>query len=211
MQSIIFDIDGTLWDSTDVVADSWNAAIYDTVGIKANLDGDRLKQLFGKTMDEIGQAMLPMLDKKKRDEVCRICYKYEDEYLLKNSGVFYDGVRETIEKLAEKYDLYIASNCQAGYIETTMKYGNFADKIKDFICFDDTKLPKGENIKILMQRNNIKEAIYVGDIQGDFEASKVAGIPMIYASYGFGKVENPDYTITSIKELPDLMEKINKA
>lgn len=65
MKNIIFDVDGTLWDSTDVVADSWNAAIRDTVGIEANLDGDRLKQLFGKTMDEIGLAMLPMLDKKK--------------------------------------------------------------------------------------------------------------------------------------------------
>lgn len=210
MKSIIFDVDGTLWDSTDVVADSWNAAIRDTVGIEANLDGARLKQLFGKTMDEIGLEMLPMLEKKKRDEVCRICYKYEDEYLLKNSGVFYDGVKETINKLAEKYDLYIASNCQTGYIETTMRYGGFTDKIKDFICYDDTRLSKGENIKILMQRNNIKDAVYVGDIQGDFEASKLAGIPMIYASYGFGKVENPNYTINDIKELPSLMEKISK-
>lgn len=208
MKNIIFDVDGTLWDSTDVVADSWNAAIRDTVGIEANLDGDKLKQLFGKTMDEIGLAMLPMLDKKKRDEVCLVCYKYEDEYLLNNSGVFYNGVRETIDELSKQYDLYIASNCQTGYIETAMRYGGFADKIKDFICFDDTKLPKGENIKILMQRNNIKEAVYVGDIQGDFEASKVAGIPMIYASYGFGTVENPDYTIKDIRELPALMEKI---
>lgn len=211
MKSIIFDVDGTLWDSTDVVADSWNAAIRDTVGIEANLDGDRLKQLFGKTMDEIGLAMLPMLDKPKRDEVCLVCYKYEDEYLLNNSGVFYDGVKETIDELAKHYDLYIASNCQTGYIETTMRYGGFADKIKDFICFDDTKLPKGENIKILMERNNINadEAVYVGDIQGDFEASKVAGIPMIYASYGFGKVENPDYTIKDIRELPNLIAQIN--
>ena len=210
MQNIIFDIDGTLWDSTDVVAESWNAAIRDTAGIEANLDGDRLKQLFGKTMDEIGRLMLPNLDDKKRKEVCNACYQYEDENLLKNSGVFYDGVTETINKLAEKYNLYIASNCQKGYIELTMKYGNFTDKIKDFICFDDTRLPKGENIKILMQRNNMKEAIYVGDIQGDFEASKVANIPMIYASYGFGKVENPDYTIKDIKEIPALMEKINE-
>lgn len=209
MQSIIFDVDGTLWDSTDIVADSWNAAIFDTVGIKANLDGARLKQLFGKTMDEIGRLMLPTLDAKKRTEVCLVCYKYEDEYLLKNSGIFYDGVIETINTLAEKYDLYIASNCQKGYIETTMRYGGFTDKIKDFICFDDTKLSKGENIRILMQRNNIKEAIYVGDIQGDFEASKIAGIPMIYASYGFGKVENPDYMIEDIREIPALMEKIN--
>ena len=52
MKNIIFDIDGTLWDSTDVVAESWNEAIWEKAGIKANLDGDKLKKLFGKTMDE---------------------------------------------------------------------------------------------------------------------------------------------------------------
>lgn len=43
MKNIIFDIDGTLWDSTDVVAESWNEAIWEKAGIKANLDGDKLK------------------------------------------------------------------------------------------------------------------------------------------------------------------------
>ena len=55
MKNIIFDIDGTLWDSTDVVAESWNEAIWEKAGIKANLDGDKLKKLFCKTMDEIGR------------------------------------------------------------------------------------------------------------------------------------------------------------
>lgn len=44
MKNIIFDIDGTLWDSTDVVAESWNEAIWEKAGIKANLDGDKLKK-----------------------------------------------------------------------------------------------------------------------------------------------------------------------
>ena len=33
MKNIIFDIDGTLWDSTDVVAESWNEAIWEKAGI----------------------------------------------------------------------------------------------------------------------------------------------------------------------------------
>ena len=46
MKNIIFDIDGTLWDSTDVVAESWNEAIWEKAGIKANLDGDKLKKIY---------------------------------------------------------------------------------------------------------------------------------------------------------------------
>lgn len=83
------------------------------------------------------------------------------------------------------------------------------DKVKDHLCYGDTGLHKGETIKLLMKKNNIDEAIYVGDTQGDFEACEMANIPMIFASYGFGKVENPAYTINDIKELPSLMAKIN--
>lgn len=210
MKNIIFDIDGTLWDSTEVVADSWNAAIRNKSGIEANLDGDKLKQLFGKTMDEIGRIILPMLDDEKRAEVCQACYDYEDAFLEEHSGVFYDGVIDTLEKLAETYNLYVVSNCQLGYIETTLRYAGLTDKIKDHLCYGDTLAHKGETIKILMSRNNIEKAIYVGDTQGDFEACQMAEIPMIFANYGFGKVENPDYIINDIKELPALIEQLNK-
>lgn len=160
-------------------------------------------------MDEIGRLMLPTLDDEKRAEVCQACYDYEDAYLEKHSGVFYDGVIDTLNELAKDYNLYVVSNCQVGYIETTLRYANMTDKVKDHLCYGDTGLHKGETIKLLMKKNNIDEAIYVGDTQGDFEACEMANIPMIFASYGFGKVEKPAYTINDIKELPSLMAKIN--
>lgn len=211
MKNIIFDIDGTLWDSTDVVADSWNEAILVNTGVEAKLTGDRLKQLFGRTMEEIGRILLPDLDDEKRAQVCQACYDYEDAYLEKQSGVFYDGVTETLKALAKDYNLYVVSNCQLGYIETTLKYAQLTDVIKDHLCYGDTGLHKGETIKLLMKNNQLDEAIYVGDTQGDFEACEMAGIPMIFASYGFGKVDSPAYTITDIRELPALMEQLNKA
>ncbi len=211
MKNIIFDIDGTLWDSTDIVAESWNDAILAETGRDLKLDGARLKQLFGKTMDDIAKSMLPDLDYKRRMEVCQACYDYEDRHLAKYPGVFYDGVQETLKKLAEKYNLYVVSNCQVGYIELTLKHAGLTDVVKDHVCFGDNNLPKGENIDLLMRRNDIakNDAVYVGDIQGDYDACQVAQIPMIYASYGFGTVATPDYTINDIKELPALMEKIN--
>ena len=208
--NIIFDVDGTLWDSTDVVANSWNDAILAKTGQHANLDGARLKQLFGKTMEEIGRLMLPNLDDEKRAEVCQACYDYEDELLAKEAGTFYAGVKDTLETLAKSNDLYVVSNCQVGYIDTVLKHLGMLDKFKGFLCYGDTNLPKGETIKILMKQHNITDAIYVGDTQGDFDACHVAGIPMIFCAYGFGKVENPDYTISDIKELPALIAKLDK-
>ena len=92
---------------------------------------------------------------------------------------------DTLNELAKDYNLYVVSNCQVGYIETTLRYANITDKVKDHLCYGDTGLHKGETIKLLMKKNNIDEAIYVGDTQGDFEAAKWQNIPMNFCKLWF--------------------------
>ena len=210
MYSVIFDVDGTLWDSTEAIAKSWNEAIKEVLNYDRGVTADILRQLFGKTTNEIAAELLPNFSEEERLKALYRCFDYEDEYLIEHPGKFYEGMYETLIKLSEKHDLYVVSNCQKGYIELTLKHAKLTEVIKDHVCFGDNDLPKGENIKYIMEKNNIKKAIYVGDIQGDYNACQVAKIPMIYASYGFGEVENPDYTINDIRELPALMEEIEK-
>ena len=62
-------------------------------------------------------------------------------------------------------------------------------------------MDKGQNISLLMERNGIKSAVYVGDTEGDEKAARFAGIPFIWASYGFGKAKKPDGVIDDICEL----------
>ena len=97
--------------------------------------------------------------------------------------------------------MYIVSNCQSGYIEVCMESLGITKDIKDYACYGDNKVSKGENIRLLMERNGVKNAVYVGDTQGDADACRMAGIPMIFATYGFGKVEAPEYQIDKFAEL----------
>lgn len=71
----------------------------------------------------------------------------------------------------------------------------------DFECSGVTGLSKGENNKIIMERNKLKSPIYVGDTAGDAESAKAAEIPFVYARYGFGNVEKYDYVIDSFEEI----------
>jgi len=58
---------------------------------------------------------------------------------------------------------------------------------------------------LIIQRNNLINPVYVGDTEGDLKASRYAGIPFIYARYGFGNVKEFDYVIDSFEELLNLV------
>lgn len=201
MDAIIFDIDGTLWDSRQVVAESWNQVVLREKGYHPGFTGENISYLFGRTMDEIARRLFPDLPPQERDRLARLCFVEENKALEETPGDFYPGVLETIPKLAERYPLYIVSNCQAGYIDLVIRHSGLAHCFSGGMCFDDTFQPKGENLKRLAQREGLKDPVYVGDTQGDWEACQVAGMPMIFAAYGLGQVRDPLPTITQFDQL----------
>lgn len=204
MDGIIFDIDGTLWDSTDSVAASWNRAIRENSSLDLTIDAEILSGLFGKTMTEIGNALFPDYPEDERNRLLEICYQYENNYLIDHPGAAYPGVLDTIRKLYEKYPLFIVSNCQLGYIEVTMKGTGIEPYIKDHLCFGETQVSKGETLLMLMGRNDLKTPVYVGDTQGDADACRHAGIPFIFAEYGFGNVPDAAVRISTFSELCEM-------
>lgn len=205
MEAIIFDVDGTLWDSTKVVAKAWNRAIEETTDLNIRVDAAQLKGLFGKPLDEIIDRLFPMLPNQEKAVLQQSCYKYEHEFIEKESKLcyLYEGMLDGIRTLSKKYKIFIVSNCQAGYIELFLNATNLGSYITDYTCPGDTGLLKGENLKLIMKRNNLNSAVYIGDTQGDADACKIANLPMIFASYGFGTVNNPDYSITQFSDLLD--------
>lgn len=204
MDSIIFDVDGTIWDSTQSVADSWNIAIKEHSDLNLTLDPVSLSRVFGKTMTEIADAVFPSLDPEKRMELLDFCFDAENRYLETHPGTVYDGVLETVRQLAEKYPLFIVSNCQCGYIEVMLRTTGLEPYIRDHLCFGETMTPKGETIRTLVERNGLESPVYVGDTQGDADACKAAGVPFIFAEYGFGNVPDAKVRIRTFSELKGL-------
>ncbi len=52
-----------------------------------------------------------------------------------------------------------------------------------------------------MEKHNIESCVYIGDTQGDYEATVEAGIPFILAAYGFGAPEGYVARIEKFEEL----------
>lgn len=204
MDSIIFDVDGTIWDSTESVAASWNKAIRESSDLDLTLEPVSLSRVFGKTMTEIADALFPALETDKRMKLLDICFDEENRYLEDHPGILYPGVTETIKSLALKYPLYIVSNCQCGYIEVMLRTTGLEPYIKDHLCFGETQVSKGETILMLMEKNGLKSPVYVGDTQGDDDSCKTARIPFIFAEYGFGNVPDAGTRIHTFSELAEM-------
>ncbi len=204
--AIIFDMDGTLWDSSLQVAEAWSIVTVPKLG-RAVTQED-MHRTMGMPMDELAKAIFPDHELQELLPVMEESCKVENEYLLKHGAVLYPQAVETIQALSEEYPLYIVSNCQEGYIESFLAYYQTEAYFKDHICFGENGRPKSENIALIMERNGIDHGIYVGDIQADYEAAVQAGAQFIHAAYGFGTVDAAVPELKALSELPKLLKEI---
>lgn len=201
IDSIIFDLDGTLWNSIEGICEAWKTVLANNPNITGIVTPEDMQGCMGLPMDEIGKRLFPDLDDKFRTKLMKEFCETEQVYLGEHGGRLFPKLEETLEKLSKKNKLFIVSNCQDGYIQCFFKAHKLNKYFSDFECWGVTGLSKGENNKIIMERNNLKKPIYVGDTNGDAESAKVAGIPFVYARYGFGNVEEYDYVIDRFEEL----------
>ena len=201
-ESLIFDIDGTLWDSRELVAEGYNIQLEREGLSHLAVNAELFLPLFGKVMTEIADIIFATIPSPERYALMERCMDTENKYLQENEcRIGYPGVRETLEQLAEKHRLFIVSNSQKGYPELCMEKLGIAPYIRGHLCFGDTGTSKGQTIRTLMDKYNIEHCAYIGDTQGDYEATVEAGIPFIWAAYGFGTPDGYARKIDSIDQL----------
>ena len=205
-KGLIFDMDGTLWDSSENVAASWTKTVKDLGYDRPEITKQDIMGVMGLTMDKIADKLFGDLTKQERMELLDKCGNNENEYLRKHGGVLYPDLEKTFIRLKEKYPLFIVSNCQSGYIEAFLEYYGFGKYFDDIECYGNNLKGKGENIALLASRNGLDRAYYIGDIQGDYDATMQAGFDFIHAAYGFGKIDHTVPELQKFSDLPELLE-----
>ena len=201
MDSIIFDVDGTLWDSTDVVAKAWTDYLRQKEQIDLTITAGQLKTLFGKPLAEIAALVFPEYPENEQLRLIDGCCEAEHALLHITGAPLYEDLEKALQILSAQYPLYTVSNSQCGYIELFLEKTRFAKYFQGHLCNGDTGLDKGSNIRQIADQNGLKDPVYVGDTMGDFEACRKAGVPFVLAEYGFGEVSEPDMRISKPMDL----------
>ncbi len=201
--SIIFDLDGTLWNSTPQISICWEEVLKGTKYKAPSLDA--LYKVMGLPDDELMQILFPGIDPKEGKRLFDLCCDLENVHLEKQGGTAYEGIEETLKELSKKYRLAIVSNCNDGYIEAYFASMGTKEYFEDYESFGRTGLSKKDNIIDVIKRNGYKNAVYVGDTIWDMQSAQGAGIDFIHANYGFGDFEACGEVINSPKELLDIL------
>lgn len=193
--SIIFDLDGVLWDAVEEVS-----KVYQKHLNRTDID---LRNYMGRTSlqlsVDLGISMEELIEIQSE----------EVKHLMYNPGKIYEGVIRTIQKLKnDGKELFIVSNCQKGYIYTFLEAAGLSDFFTE-CCYDDGQVldSKTANLRYLINKYNMMNPVYVGDTESDYQSALRAEMDFIAADYGYGNIpEEVKLRIDDITELPALLE-----
>ncbi|TZF83239.1 HAD family hydrolase [Pedobacter sp. BS3] len=205
--SIIFDMDGTLWDPMNVYTEAWNRGFLES-GLNRPISRAELMAMMGWEKQKVMDKLLPGYDTAVQEKAYLSVSNWLTSLMNEKDGVIYEGVQAGLAQLAKKYKLFIVSNCPEGIIRLFMKRAGIEQYITDEMAHGVNLQPKSYNIKLLMDKYQLKRPVYVGDTNGDSEQSRLAGIPFVFMSYGFGTTERYDMKFEDFSAFTDYFMRI---
>lgn len=207
---IIFDLDGTLIDSSKDIAWAVNKTL-NHLGFN-ELSYDVIKSYIGWGVKMLLEQAVP----KERHNILaharNIFLKYYEDHLLVDTHL-YSGAKEILEYFKHK-KLAIITNKPLGLTEKILNGLSIPKYFQKVIGGDSVqnKKPHPEAVDIVLAELSVKpeKAIFIGDSRIDIEAGKNAGIITCGAVYGFrGKDElinaGADFLIEEIGELKGIV------
>jgi phosphoglycolate phosphatase len=202
---VIFDMDGTLVDSSITIVNAINH-----VRAKLNLAPLETNLILEKVNDpELNPAEYFY-------EVPAFTPEHEawfSDYYTQNHEQelqLYTGVKALLESLKSKgFQLAIATNSYRGSTLESLSHLNILDYFESLACYDD--VGRGKPAPDMLEKNlkdlkvKAEETVFIGDSERDMLASKSANIDYIMINWGFSDYED------AIREVADLEKAILEA
>jgi phosphoglycolate phosphatase len=204
---IIFDMDGTLVDSSLTLARAINS-VRKNLGLKSMDEKHILSKVNEVNLNPAQYFYETKNFTAQHEEWFASYYTQNHEKELR----LYEGVGEFLDELREKgYLLALATNAYRVSALQSLSYLKITEKFSAVACHDDVAEGKPSPLMLykILEELDIKnsETIFIGDGERDELASKNANIDYIMVSWGFSEHENNNKK-TIVHNIKKLKEKI---
>ena len=197
---IIFDMDGTLVDSSITIVNAINH-----VRSKLNLEALNKDLILTKVNDP---ELNPALFFYEVEEFSPQHEQWFSDYYTNNHEKeleLYTGINSLLKELKEKgYELAIATNAYRGSTLQSLGHLNVLDYFGSIACYDD--VGRGKPAPDMLEKNledlklEVKNSIFVGDSERDLMAANNLKMDYIMINWGFSDYEDAIRTVDKLKE-----------
>ena len=199
---IIFDMDGTLINSGDVIVNTINF-------VRVNLQLppiDKETMLHQINNPDINAAEFFYGTKEFTQEQTKLFGDYYDKNCIKDIKL-YDGIKELLEQLSKKYILSVATNASSDFANKMLKHLDIKKYFDLVVGANMVKAPKpsADILLFALKYFNLKvqDAMLIGDSNKDKKAAEQIGMKYYLVDWGFSTCKN------CIKDTQELLHKIN--
>jgi len=213
IDAIVFDLDGTLIDSRDDIANSLNQTFreigYDPLPMEviASFVGNGVNPLIHRAVEAAGHI-------EREKEVLTLFRQRYWEHLLDNTRLF-EGVAETLPKLEGRYAMGLVSNKPEIFTKRIVGELGLKKYFNESVYGGDTlPVKKPDPLPLLHAAAHLgvsaEESLMIGDSKSDVKAARAAGFQIVCMSYGYNHGEDirnydPDLVVDSMAELKDVL------
>ena len=212
IKAVLYDFDGTLLDSNELIAESWRHTVKSLAG--REISDDEIRSSLGEMLADSMRRLVPEAD----PDTARDFYReYQREIFLDRISLF-DGTKETLNALKEAgYKNALATSRLKTSTFRALDWFGITDCFDTILTANDTDKFKPDPTPIFMVLDTLgcrpEEAIFIGDTVHDIEAGAAAGVFTLLVDWSFalppGPVRDnapaPDGVLKRMQDIPELL------
>lgn len=209
MKAIIFDMDGTLFQTDKILELSLDdtfehlrqAGEWDT-----ETPIEKYREIMGVPIQIVWETLMPLHSIELREGANKIFHERLIENIRKGQGALYPNAVEALTFLKDKgYAIFIASNGLTEYLKAIVEYYHLDTWVTETFSIQQIdSLDKGELVKGIVNKYSITSGAVVGDRLTDIKAAKANGLLAIGCNFDFAKKEELAIADVVIDDLMDL-------
>ncbi|NOU96632.1 HAD hydrolase-like protein [Paenibacillus sp. LMG 31456] len=216
VQSLIFDMDGTLFQTDKILEISLEDAFNHLRSLNEwdkETPIDKYREIMGVPLPKVWEALLPNHSSEVREQTDAYFLERLIENIRSGKGALYPNVKEVFGYLKENNcSIYIASNGLTEYLTAIVNYYNLDNWVTETFSIQQIEsLNKSDLVKTIVEKYGITNGAVIGDRLSDINAAKDNGLVAIGCNFDFAQedeLSQADIVIDGLIELKTIVSQL---